>query len=90
MDAKLRHSLFQERQQPTIFTLYNYVKKLKYVYSKHYIEKEGGGNNQECTYYTRIYYRKGQNKPQTNKGSHIQVYQNETKLINKYDLIYVW
>lgn len=42
MDAKLRHSLFQERQQPTIFTLYNYVKKLKYVYSKHYIEKEGG------------------------------------------------
>lgn len=42
MDAKLRHSLFQERHQPTIFTLYNYVKKKpKYVYSKHYIEKEG-------------------------------------------------
>lgn len=41
MDAKLRNSLFQERHQPTIFTLYNYVKKPKYVYSKHYIEKEG-------------------------------------------------
>lgn len=63
MDAKLRHSLFQERQQPTIFTLYNYVKKLKYVYSKHYIEKEGGKQPRVYILYKNILKKRPKQTP---------------------------